>query len=292
MAFVLRPDGPFSLAAAAAFAEGFPATDARAADGGGFVLAFAVDGDWRTVGVALSADGDAVRGEVTAPPELEARVAEEVRAILSLDVDGRGYPDVGRRDPVVGRLQAAAPGLRPVLFWSPYEAAAWTIIGQRIRMAQARGVKLRLAEELGEAVEIGGTTVPAFPTPERLAALPADQPGLTTRKEEQLRALGRAALEGALDRRRLRSLPPEAAAEALQALPGIGPFSAELIRIRGAGDPDALAVREPRLQRIVRARYGLPEDAPLGETELTTIAEPWRPYRAWVTLLLRAAGAG
>ena len=56
-------------------------------------------------------------------------MAEQVAAILSLDVDGRGFADVAQRDPVVGELQAQLPGLRPVLFWTPYEAAAWTIIG-------------------------------------------------------------------------------------------------------------------------------------------------------------------
>jgi len=304
MAFTLRARGPFSLDAAGEFAEGFPATEARRARGG-FALAFPVDGDWRTVAVRLrergAADGEAgggergaeVHGDVLAAdgagvdPALEARVRAEIEAILSLDVDGSGFPAVGARDPVVARLQARLPGLRPVLFWSPYEAAAWAVIGQRVQMAQAARVKQRLAEELGVGTEVDGVQLSAFPAPERLAALPAGQRGLNARKEEQLRALGRAALEGALDRGRLRALGPEAAAEALRELPGIGPFSAELIRIRGVGDPDALPAHERRVAAIVREEYGLPEDAP--PDALERIAEGWRPYRAWVALLLRAS---
>jgi DNA-3-methyladenine glycosylase II len=284
MALTLPPRGPFSLAAAAAFAEGFPATAARR-ERGELAFAFAVDGDWRVAGVRLREEGGAVLGEVAGDVPDE-RVAAEVAAILSLDVDGSGFPEIGRRDPVVGELQELLPGLRPVLFWSPYEAAAWAIIGQRIRMPQAARVKRRLAEELGETVDAGGTRVPAFPAPERLAALPPGQAGLNARKEEQLRALGRAALEGRLGRTRLRALGEDAAA-ALQELPGIGPFSAELIRIRGAGDPDAFPAHERRVAALMRTRYGLGEDA--GPDELLRIAEAWRPYRSWVTLLLRAA---
>ena len=55
----------------------------------------------------------------------------QVERILSLDVDGSGFLAVGKRDPVVGELQRRYPGLRPVGFWSPYEAAAWTIIRPR-----------------------------------------------------------------------------------------------------------------------------------------------------------------
>jgi hypothetical protein len=47
------------------------------------------------------------------------------------------FLEVGERDRVVARLQRSYRGLRPVLFWSPYEAAAWTIIGHRIRISQA-----------------------------------------------------------------------------------------------------------------------------------------------------------
>ena len=67
---------------------------------------------------------------------------------------------------------------------------------------------------------------------------------MTELKIEQLRSLGAAALDGALSRSRLRGLNLEDALHELQRLPGIGPFSAELILIRGVGDPDALPSHE------------------------------------------------
>ena len=100
------------------------------------------------------------------------------------------------------------------------------------------------------------------------------------------RALGRSALEGRLDATWLRSLPAEQALVELEALPGLGPFSAELVLLRGAGHPDCLPSHESRLLRAVQRAYGLPQTPTVAE--LGRLAEAWRPYRTWVCFLLRA----
>jgi DNA-3-methyladenine glycosylase II len=80
-------------------------------------------------------------------------------------------------------------------------------------------------------------------------------------------------------------MPHEEAMADLKKLPGIGEFSAGLILLRGAGDPDAVPGQEPRLGRAVALAYGLP--APATPGQILQISEGWRPYRTWVTLLLR-----
>jgi len=211
-------------------------------------------------------------------------VRQQVARILSLDVDGTEFAAVGRRDPVVGRLQRSYPGLRPVLFWSPYEAAAWTIIGHRIRILQAAGIKQRIAEQLGEGVDVHRERLHAFPAPQRLASMPSFR-GLFGQKVEQLHDVARAALEGRLDGERLRSRPPEEALAELKSLSGIGDFSAELILVRGAGEPDHFPHTEGRLHQAMADAYGL-DEIPRIE-KLAEIAEKWRPYRSWVSVLFR-----
>jgi DNA-3-methyladenine glycosylase II len=292
--FTLVPRGPFSLAASIAFLEGFtPAwySSAWSSNPADQVLelAFPVEGSWRTAGVRVRQDDDgAVTAEIVSPaepgPDLVAEVRPQVERILSLDVDGSGFPAVGERDPVVGEVQAKYPGLRPVGFWSPYEAAAWTIIGHRIRITQAAAVKARMAEQLGEPVSFGGRVVHAFPAPQRLAELDTF-PGLAGRKPEWLRSVARAALDGQLDAARLRAMPHEEAMADLKQLPGIGDFSAGLTLLRGAGSPDAVPGSEPRLTRAIAQAYGLP--GPATPEQVKEISERWRPYRTWVTLLLR-----
>ena len=282
------PRGPFSLASSIRFLEGFTPAAYTSGEDALLELAFPVEGSWETVGVRVRQDGGGVTAVVVSPsspgPDLIAAVRAQVERILSLDVDGSGFPAVGERDPVVGRLQRSYPGLRPVGFWSPYEAAAWTIIGHRIRIRQAASIKARMAAELGEPVTFGDRLVHAFPSPQRLASLESF-PGLAGRKPEWLRSVAMAALNGQLDAARLRGLPRETALKDLKTLPGIGDFSAGLILLRGAGDPDAVAYHEPRLALAVRDAYGLP--GPATPEQLTDISENWRPYRTWVTLLLR-----
>lgn len=284
MGFELCPTGPYSLASRVRFLEGF-APAAYEGDGtGGLRLAFVADGGEEVAGVFVYSDGGVVVGEVYGGVGVEV-ARRQVARVLSLDVDGSDFPGVGERDPVIGGLRARYPGLRPVCFYSPYEAAAWAIIGRRIRIVQAAGIKARMAGELGATVEVRGEPVHAFPGPSRLARLESF-PGIGGRKVEYLRRLGEEAAAGKLDAAYMRSLPVDEALARLKELPGIGPFSAELVLLRGAGESDHLPTHEPRLARAVALAYGL--DEPPSVTELEEMAECWRPYGTWVSLHLRA----
>ena len=64
--------------------------------------------------------------------------------------------------------------------------------------------------------------------------------------------------DGRRDAARVRAMPHEEAMADLKKLPGIGDFSAGLILLRGASDPDAVPGQEPRLARAVAFAYGLP----------------------------------
>ena len=256
---VLRPRGPFSVASAAAFLHGFPPVDAGD-DAAALELALRVAGTWAPFVALLRADGDAVRAELHGPGAADREAARgELERVLSLDVDGTGFAALADRDPVVAELQRRRPGLRPVLFASPYEAAAWALLSQRTRSAQAVALRRRLAAGLGDAVPVPGGHRHAFPAPARLAALgDAEVPGLPAVKAGRLRALGAAAAHGRLDAARLRALGPERAFDELRELPGIGPFGAELVLVRGVGAPDAFPDHEPRLHAAMRTAYDLP----------------------------------
>ncbi|MGI8594710.1 MAG: DNA-3-methyladenine glycosylase family protein [Solirubrobacteraceae bacterium] len=287
--FSLTARGPFSFAASVRFLEGFPpAADPTTAEGG-LRLAFCVEGSWEPAGVEIAGaeggDGVEVRwtGGAHAP-----RLREQVARMLSLDVDGSGFASLGDADPVVGRLQRHFAGLRPVGFWSPYEAGAWALLSHRVRMAQALALKSALAERLGEEVEIDGERLRAFPGPRALATLDSF-PGVPAVKLERLRALGAAAAEGALDGARLRGVEVEEALAALETLPGVGPFSAGLILVRGASHPDVFPTAEPRLHAAMRSAYDRREAS---VEQLAAIADAWRPYRSWVSVLFRAAAGG
>ncbi|MDQ3540495.1 MAG: DNA-3-methyladenine glycosylase 2 family protein [Chloroflexota bacterium] len=285
--FEIRARGPFSFRASVRFLEGFAPAAYDRADRAGLRLAFPADGTWETAGAwIVPMDDDAgVIIETTGGGDAE-RVRDQVARILSLDVDGTGYDGVIDRDPVLRSLWVRYEGLRPVLFHSPYEAAAWAIIGNRIRITQAARIKTRMADDLGDQLVIAGEPVAAFPAPERLSCLEGF-PGLSERKIGFLRSLGDAATAGHLALESLRSLSPEAARQHLKELPGIGDFSAELIMIRAVGEIDRVPVTESRCAGAVQRFYELDHEPDPDQNR--AISDRWQPFRSWVSVMLRAA---
>lgn len=277
--------GRFDLTASARFLEGFaPAARADAASRPGELrLAFPVAPSWRPVGVLVKQpipDGP-VRMAVQGDPSDVDKAVVAARRILSLDVDGTGFAAVAARDPVVGELQARYPGLRPVAFHSPYEAACFALIGHRIRMTQAATIKRNLAVELGEQIDVHGVVLPSFPSPAVLRSLPR-VPMVSEVKSDRLKAIAEAAEAGLLDAEELRALPVPDALARLRTLPGIGEFSSELVLLRGAAHPDGFPGAEARLHEEMRRVYPASTKA-----ELREVADEWRPFRTWVSLLLR-----
>lgn len=282
---VLRPLGPFDLARTREFLERWEPTALRApvADEP-LRLTAALDGDHRPVAVALTQDHpDAeVHVEVAGTDDTQRALAQVAR-LVSLDHDARDYPDVGARVPAIGRLMADAPGLRPTLFGSPYEAAAWGVMSARISMRQAARVGRDLCEVHGQALEVAGGRVHAFPHPEVLRALDA-VPGLSDEKIHRLHAIADAALDGRLDVDRLRALGPTGARSALQELRGIGPFWASGVWLRACGVVDEFP-DEPRARAVLARLHGRSPD-----DDLDDLIALLRPYRTWTALLLRVAG--
>jgi DNA-3-methyladenine glycosylase II len=287
----LTPRGPFSLKAAAEF--GFGPTESRApAFDGVMRLAFAVDGGVGHAAATLRqpAPDAPVHVEIATSGGADTRAAlTQVARILSLDHDGEEFLRVGERDPVIGALQLAHPGQRPVLFHSPYEAAAWAIISARRPSAQAAQVRQAIAEQHGARFAGAGQELAAFPQPDRLVDLPLDTPGLGTEKVERLRNVAEAALRGDLDVARLQALGPEASYEAVQTLKGIGPFYAGLVVLRGSGFADApLLMTEPKVLQRTGELYGL--GGPPKLEQFQEISDQWRPFRTWATVLVRLGG--
>ncbi len=287
MKYTIQPDAPFSLAAAAAFGFG-PVTGRPTPAGNEMRLAFVADDMSHHAGVHLTQDA---AGVITVTADTDAdpgAVLRQVRRVLSLDRPADGWAEVGARDPVIGRLQRAREGLRPVLFHSPYEAAAWSIISARRYRGQAAAIRDRISAELGRTFTIAGEQVHAFPLPRRL--LEADTiRSVAPVRVTWLHAVARAALDGALDPAVLSAMEPSQALAHLQRLPGIGPASATLILLRATGVADVLTLSEPRLPGYVAHFYGT-GPGPASPAELQRIADGWRPFRTWAAVLIRVAG--
>jgi DNA-3-methyladenine glycosylase II len=283
--FTITPSGPFSLAEAATF--GFGQRDAQGWDGC-LRLAFCLDGYREHVGVELRQDGAGdVHATIRGPAGLDvAGVRRQVARVLSLDHDGAAFLSIGARDPVMGRLQAAAPGLRPPLFYSPYEAAAWSVLSARRPARQMAQVRERLSAAHGRVFDLAGARLAAFPAPDQLLAVESF-PGIPEDKMQRLHGVAHAALDGRLDVDLLQEQGPERAMAELRSIKGIGPFYSALVVIRGTGFTDVLPVGEPKALALTARLYHLAGPPP--EDQFREMAEAWRPFRTWAVVLIRAA---
>jgi len=262
--------GPWSMRTSKRFWEGFaPAALPASGDDHAVQAVFLCDTDWQRVDATVTQQGGSARIVVTGPGDLTA-ATEQVRRFLSLDIDARAWPEVALRDPVIAEAQERFPGLRPCGFYSPYEAAVWAVLSQRMRMDQAARLKAELQSRHGD--------VGAFPAPEVLRRIEVDLPG---RKLEYLHAVAEAALDSQLGGGHLRSLPSADALREVRQITGLGPFAAELVVIRGANSPDVLPGNEGRLDAEIAERYG-------AQRSRDQIADEWRPFRSWAAVNLRA----
>ena len=285
--------GPFSLEQALEFLAGFPPAG-LGEQRDKYRAAHLVNGRPLLITVEqpssdhlrLTIDGR----DLKAADDVEA--TNLVKRIFSLTIDATPFYDrVGTDDPVIGRLQQQFPGLRPVLFGSPFEALCWAIIGQRISIAQAARAKARLAAAFGPTLDLDGEHWQAFPGPADLWELDteADAPTLKlpTLKVERLRALAERGIAGDFEADLLLSKTVEEAREWLEQSPGIGPWGSEFALIRGAGHPDLLPHGERRFTSAIQLAYELDHEPSIREVE--AIARRWSGYRSWAAFLLRVS---
>jgi AraC family transcriptional regulator of adaptative response / DNA-3-methyladenine glycosylase II len=202
------------------------------------------------------------------------------RWLLDLDADPEAIDHQLAVDPALAAAVAAGPGRRVPRTVDGAEMAIRAVLGQQISTAAARVHAARLVLACGEPVlDPEGGLTHLFPPPEALLDVELAMPGGRNRT---LRALVAALASGSVD------LTPggdrERSLAALEALPGIGPWTRDVVAMRALGDPDAFPVGDLGVRRGAAA-LGLPGARPA----LVARAERWRPWRAYAVQHLWAA---
>lgn len=190
----------------------------------------------------------------------------------------------------LGRLVRGNRGLRIPLTADPFEAAAWSIVGQQVNLGFAFTMRRRFGRLCGRPAG-GGLFAP--PTPAAVAQLDyADLRALqfTNRKAEYLIDLARR-----IDAREVSlsasaydiGAPDEPAAsivERLTAVRGLGPWSVQYILMRGFGFADCVPVGDSGLGTALATFFDLPERP--GRAETMALMAPFAPHRSLATFHL------
>jgi AraC family transcriptional regulator of adaptative response / DNA-3-methyladenine glycosylase II len=207
-------------------------------------------------------------------------VVEQARRIFDLGADPVVVSAALGRDPALAPLVGARPGLRVPGAWDPYELGVRAVLGQHISVAAATHLSGKVAAAFGEPVDVGDPAMTRrFPAPAVLAEADLAGVGMPVARAEGVRsfagavAAGDLALDGA---RGLDTLVGE-----LEAIRGIGPWTAHYIAMRACAEPDAFPSADLGLRRAAGNGGG-----PISPAELETRAEAWRPWRAYAAMHL------
>jgi len=207
-------------------------------------------------------------------------VAERARVLFDLRADPHNIATDLSRDPFLRRALEEAPGIRVPGAWDGFELAVRAIVGQQVTVHGAGALLGRLAQRFGARLEDGPPGLErVFPTAATIATADLESLGLTGQRVQALAALATAVVSGDIDL--TPSADPVQTRARLLALPGVGPWTADLIGMRGLCDPDAFPAGDLVLRRVAGTA-----DAPLDEPELERRSQAWSPWRAYAAVLL------
>ena len=206
-----------------------------------------------------------------------AAAVERCRRVLDLDADPQAIAAVLGRDRLLRAAVRQRPGLRVPGAADPGALAVRAVLGQQVSVAGARTIAGRLVARHGTPLRVPAAGVThLFPEPEALAGASLEGLGLTTARARTVALLAAAIDRGGID---LDGGDTDQTSRGLQAIPGIGAWTASYVAMRALHDPDAFPAGDLGLRRAFES---LRHDT----TPLLEHAERWRPWRAYAAMHL------
>jgi AraC family transcriptional regulator, regulatory protein of adaptative response / DNA-3-methyladenine glycosylase II len=222
---------------------------------------------------------------VTLPPTLTPvlmKTLARLRHLFDLDANPQIIAEQLSTDSQLATLVKKVPGLRAPGAWDGFELAVRAVLGQQISVRGASTLAARLAENFGKPLATPHEAIfRRSPSAETLAAAKVEEIaaiGLPMKRAATLHSLACAVIDGKL--KLTVGADTIATLEALKKISGIGDWTAQYIAMRALHWPDAF----PAGDLALRKAFG--QDAPMQEAHLLTLAEDWRPWRAYAAMYL------
>jgi len=96
--------------------------------------------------------------------EVKYALLDRIKFFLSLDEDIKSFYALGSKDPNFAPVLDELYGLHQVKFLTPFEAAAWAVLSQRISMKVAHKMKKKHIDAVGDCIRIEGIDYRTFPS--------------------------------------------------------------------------------------------------------------------------------
>jgi len=279
-----RPREPLDISATLGILRRGPGDPTFRVGEGCLWLAFALPGGAATLALRQRLDGS-VCATSWGPGAGEALAS--VRELLGSRDDWSGFDDRG-----VAWLREARrrhPGLRLARTGRVVEQLIPLALEQKVTAAQAFRTFRALVRRFGTRAPGPHPELFVAPSPEAWRLIPSWEWHTAGAEPFQSRAaVALAARAGSIERAARAAGDGEDVERMLRALPGVGPWTANEVRARALGDPDAVSVGDYHLASVVGFAFTGRRD--VDDDGMLELLEPWRGHRQRVIRLLAAAG--
>jgi len=214
------------------------------------------------------------------PSAMNVGASSALRRILGLDIDPAPLQRRATAERALRATGIALRGMRPPRFSSLFETFARVVPFQQLSLDAGAAIVARLVAKFGEHLEHDRRRFYAFPTSRTIAAARLDALracGLSAQKAQTLRGLARAVESGVVNEEELAVMSTSAAFEKLTELPGIGPWSAGVVLLRGLGRLDVFPAGDVGAARGLRTLMRLGPHA-----SLDTVIERFGDHRGYL----------
>ncbi len=197
-------------------------------------------------------------------------ITQKLRQMFDLDSDPIIIANCFEKDKGLRKLWEKYPGLRIARSWDPFEQSICTILGQLVSLKQASSLVEELIEAYGEVVihPVTKKEVRLFPTPKVLSKVDLKRVRTTQKRRETIKDFSKLVLKKKIDFNPLQDL--DELSEKMLEIKGLGPWTADYIRLRGLGDTDAFPKSDLILKRAMEKHKSLDMES----------IRPWRSYVA------------
>lgn len=184
-----------------------------------------------------------------------------------------------RNDPVLKRLLEQHELPSPVVENDIYRVLLHSIVSQQLSTKAASTIWNRFLSLFPKK----------YPSPEILIELDEEKlrtSGLSRQKASYLKAIAGEALEGNLKDEVVFAMDDKSVHEHLTRIKGVGPWTVEMIMIFALGKMDVFPASDLGIQIAMKELYSINKERKALIRQMQSIAEDWRPYRSYASLLL------
>jgi DNA-3-methyladenine glycosylase II len=294
--FILTPLAPFSLALSAQIFTGLNGQVRSYADG---VYSQVLHIDGMLVLAKITQHGTIQKPELTIELTSNQPITSKtltcaqktIEYIFNLNLDLKEFYRHTENDTTMHKITQALFGFKYPTTPTAFESLLDSIVEQQISIKIARTIEERLAQKFGDKLQLDSECHYAFPSPQNIDAASINDIkscGLSQRKAEYIYGAAHRIIRGDLDLEGMKTNPDlDAVIVGLDAIKGIGVWTAELTLFRGMQHLEVLPADDFGIRRVISNYYC--NGQPIKASQAREIGKAWAKWQGLAAFYLLSA---